>query len=32
MLIASKYEEIYAPAIDEFVYISANTYKREEVR
>ena len=26
MLIASKYEEIYAPCVDEFVYISDNTY------
>jgi cyclin A len=31
MLIASKYEGIFAPAVDEFVYISANTYSREEV-
>jgi len=31
MLIASKYEGIVAPAVDEFVYISANTYTREEV-
>jgi cyclin A len=31
MLIASKYEGIFAPAVDEFVYISANTYPREEV-
>ncbi len=26
-----KYEEIYAPPVDEFVYISDNTYTREEV-
>jgi hypothetical protein len=32
MLLASKYEEIYAPAVDEFVYISDNTYTREQVR
>lgn len=30
-LIAAKYEEIYAPAVDEFVYISDNTYTREEI-
>jgi len=31
MLIASKFEEIYAPAVDEFVYISDNTYSKEEM-
>ena len=31
MLIASKYEEIYAPQVDEFCYITDNTYPREEV-
>jgi cyclin A len=31
MLLASKYEEIYAPSVDEFVYISDNTYTKEEV-
>jgi len=31
MLIAAKYEEIYPPAIDEFVYISDSTYTKEEV-
>lgn len=31
MLIASKYEEIYAPQVDEFCYITDNTYRREEV-
>lgn len=31
MLLASKYEEIYAPAVDEFVYISDNTYTKEQV-
>lgn len=31
MLLASKYEEIYAPSVEEFVYISDNTYSKEEV-
>lgn len=31
MLVASKFEEIYAPAVDEFVYISDNTYSRDEI-
>ena len=31
MLVASKYEEIHPPAVDEFVYISDNTYKRDEI-
>lgn len=31
MLIASKYEEIYAPQVDEFCYITDNTYAREDV-
>jgi len=31
MLIASKYEEIYAPQVDEFCFITDNTYAREEV-
>ena len=31
MLLASKYEEIYPPGVEEFVYISDNTYTREEV-
>lgn len=31
MLVAAKYEEIYPPTIDEFVYISDNTYSRREV-
>lgn len=31
MLIAAKYEEIYPPQVDEFCYITDNTYKREEV-
>lgn len=31
LLIASKFEEIYSPSVDEFVYISDNTYTKEEV-
>jgi hypothetical protein len=31
MLIASKYEEIYAPEIRDFVYISDNAYTKEEI-
>lgn len=31
MLVASKYEEIYAPQVDEFCFITDNTYNREEV-
>ena len=31
MLLASKYEEIYAPCVDEFVYISDNTYSHDQV-
>jgi len=31
MLVAAKYEEIYPPTIKEFVYISDNTYNREQV-
>ena len=31
MLIASKYEEIYAPSVDDFVYISDNTYTNKQV-
>ena len=31
MLIASKYEEIYAPQVDEFCYITDNTYTRDQV-
>ncbi|CAI5469340.1 unnamed protein product [Closterium sp. Yama58-4] len=31
MLIASKFEEIYAPQVDEFCYITDNTYTRHEV-
>ena len=32
MLLAAKFEEIYPPAIDEFVYITDNTYTRDQVR
>mmetsp|Transcript_28634 Transcript_28634/g.31804 ORF Transcript_28634/g.31804 Transcript_28634/m.31804 type:complete len:365 (+) Transcript_28634:44-1138(+) len=31
MFIASKYEEIHPPPVDEFVYISDNTYTREQI-
>lgn len=31
MLIASKYEEIYAPMVRDFVYITDNAYTREEI-
>lgn len=31
MLVAAKYEEIYAPQIEDFCYITDNTYSREEV-
>jgi hypothetical protein len=31
MLIASKYEEIYAPEVRDFVYISDRAYEREEI-
>lgn len=31
MHIASKYQEIYPPAINEFCYITDNTYEREEL-
>jgi len=30
-LIAAKYEEIFSPEVDDFVYISDGTYNREEV-
>ena len=32
MLLAAKFEEIYPPAVDEFVYITDNTYTRDQVR
>eukprot|EP00467_Chlorarachnion_reptans_P015397 CAMPEP_0114498670 /NCGR_PEP_ID=MMETSP0109-20121206/6997_1 /TAXON_ID=29199 /ORGANISM="Chlorarachnion reptans, Strain CCCM449" /LENGTH=393 /DNA_ID=CAMNT_0001676165 /DNA_START=137 /DNA_END=1318 /DNA_ORIENTATION=+ len=31
MLIASKYEEIYAPEVRDFVYISDNAYDRDQI-
>jgi len=31
ILVAAKYEEIYAPTVDQLVYISDNTYQRQEV-
>ncbi|CAL1375147.1 unnamed protein product [Linum trigynum] len=31
MLIASKYEEIFAPRVEEFCFITDNTYTREQV-
>ena len=31
MLLASKYEEIYAPEVRDFIYISARTYTRDEI-
>lgn len=31
MFIASKYEEIYAPEIKDFIYITDNAYKREQI-
>jgi hypothetical protein len=31
MLIASKYEEIYAPEIRDFVYVSDKTYSKDEI-
>jgi len=31
MLIASKYEEIHPPIVEDFVYITDNTYCKEQV-
>ena len=31
MLVASKYEEIYAPIVKDFVYITDNAYSKEEI-
>ena len=31
MLVASKYEEIYAPQVDDFCYITDNTYARDDI-
>lgn len=32
MFVASKYEEMYAPEIGDFVYITDNSYSKEQVR
>ena len=32
MLIASKYEEMYAPEIADFVYITDNAYTKSDIR
>ena len=32
MLIASKYEEIYHPTLEDFVYITDNSYSTEDIR
>lgn len=32
MFVASKYEEMYVPAIDDFVYMTDNTYTKSEIR
>ena len=32
MLIASKYEEIYFPQVQDFVYITDHSYSEDEVR
>ena len=32
MLIASKYEEMYAPEIADFVYITDNAYTKADIR
>lgn len=31
MFVAAKYEEIMAPSVDEFVYMTENNYLREEI-
>ena len=31
MLIASKYEEMYAPEVADFVYITDNAYNKKEI-
>lgn len=31
MLIASKYEEIWAPELNDFVYISDRAYRKEQI-
>ncbi len=32
MLIACKYEEVYSPGVEDLVYITDNTYTKEEVK
>lgn len=32
MFVASKYEEMYVPSIDDFVYMTDNTYSKSEIR
>ena len=32
MLVASKYEEMYAPEVRDFVYITDDTYTSQEIR
>lgn len=32
MLIASKYEEMYAPEVSDFVYITDNAYTRTDIK
>ena len=32
MLLASKYEEMYAPEIGDFVYITDNAYSKADIR
>jgi hypothetical protein len=32
MFLASKYEEMYVPTIDDFVYMTDNTYTKAEIR
>lgn len=32
MLVASKYEEMYAPEIADFVYITDNAYSKSDIR
>ena len=32
MLIASKYEEMYAPQVDDFVFITDRTYSSDRIR
>lgn len=31
LFIASKYEELYPPSMDDFVYITDNTYTKQEI-